>query len=55
MKILSNSLYGVLGNVGFRFYDIDNATSTTLSGQAILFYCQDIVNKFLDDFESQLS
>ena len=36
MKIINNSLYGALGNAGFRFYDLDNAESTTLTGQSIL-------------------
>ena len=31
-KILLNSLYGVLGLTVFRFYDIDNAEATTLTG-----------------------
>jgi DNA polymerase elongation subunit (family B) len=35
-KILLNSLYGVLGLPVFRFYDIDNAESTTLTGQDII-------------------
>jgi len=35
-KIISNSLYGVLGNRGFRFYDLDNAEATTITGQAVV-------------------
>jgi DNA polymerase elongation subunit (family B) len=35
-KILLNSLYGVLGLPVFRFYDIDNAESVTLTGQDII-------------------
>lgn len=35
-KILLNSLYGVLGLPVFRFYDLDNAESVTLSGQDII-------------------
>jgi uracil-DNA glycosylase family 4 len=35
-KIISNSLYGVLGNNAFRFYNIDCARSITLSGQEAL-------------------
>jgi DNA polymerase elongation subunit (family B) len=33
VKILLNSVYGVLGMPGFRFYDLDNAEATTLTGQ----------------------
>ncbi len=35
-KILLNSLYGVLGLPVFRFYDIDNAEATTLTGQELI-------------------
>jgi len=33
MKILANSLYGVLGNSRFRFFNLDLARTITLSGQ----------------------
>ena len=36
MKIVNNSLYGALGAVGFRFHDLDNAESITLSGQSVI-------------------
>ena len=35
-KILLNSLYGVLGLSIFRFYDLDNASAVTLTGQEII-------------------
>jgi len=35
-KILLNSLYGVLGLYGWRWYDVDNAGATTESGQLII-------------------
>jgi DNA polymerase elongation subunit (family B) len=35
-KILLNSLYGVLGLKGWRFYDVDNASAVTLTGQEII-------------------
>ena len=35
-KIILNSLYGVLGLPVFRFYDIDNAEATTLTGQDLI-------------------
>jgi DNA polymerase elongation subunit (family B) len=45
MKIISNSLYGVLGNAGFRFFDIDNAEGTTLGGKAVIMHKTNVVNK----------
>lgn len=35
-KILNNSLYGGLGSPGFRFHDLDNAESITLTGQSVI-------------------
>ena len=35
-KIMLNSLYGVLGLPSFRFYDIDNAEATTITGQTVI-------------------
>jgi len=35
-KILLNSVYGVLGLSIFRFYDLDNASAVTLSGQDVI-------------------
>jgi DNA polymerase elongation subunit (family B) len=48
MKILSNSLYGVLGNAGFRFYDIDNAEGTTLGGKAVIMHKTKYANSWLN-------
>ena len=54
-KILLNSMYGVLGSPTFRFYDIDNAEATTLTGQELIKYTQKMANyyynKELDDKE----
>lgn len=36
MKIINNSLYGALGAPGFRFFDLDNAESITLTGQQVI-------------------
>jgi len=36
MKIVNNSLYGALGAMGFRFHDLDNAESITLTGQSVI-------------------
>ena len=35
-KILANSLYGVLANYAFRFYNIDMAKTITLTGQELV-------------------
>ena len=45
-KQLLNSLYGVLGLSIFRFYDLDNAIATTLSGQAIIKFTEKMGNEF---------
>ncbi len=37
-KLLANSLYGVLGNPYFRFYNIDLAESITTTGKEVLQY-----------------
>jgi DNA polymerase elongation subunit (family B) len=45
-KILLNSLYGVLGLPVFRFYDVDNAEATTLTGQSLIKFSKKITNHF---------
>jgi DNA polymerase elongation subunit (family B) len=45
-KILLNSLYGVLGLPVFRFYDVDNAEATTLTGQTLIKFSKKITNHF---------
>jgi len=45
-KILLNSLYGVLGLPVFRFYDLDNAEATTLTGQSLIKFSKKITNHF---------
>ena len=45
-KILLNSMYGVLGLPVFRFYDVDNAEATTLTGQSLIKFTRTIVNNF---------
>lgn len=44
-KVLLNSFYGVLALATFRFYDVDNAEATTLSGQQIIKFTADITNQ----------
>jgi DNA polymerase elongation subunit (family B) len=48
-KIMLNSLYGVLGLSVFRFYDIDNAEATTLTGQALIKFSKTITNHFYNN------
>tara|TARA_B100001123_G_scaffold430329_1_gene550116 strand:+ start:735 stop:3260 length:2526 start_codon:yes stop_codon:yes gene_type:complete len=54
-KIILNSLYGVLGLPVFRFYDVDNAEATTLTGQELIKFTEKIANHYynkeLDDKE----
>ena len=48
-KIMLNSLYGVLGLSVFRFYDIDNAEATTLTGQSLIKFSKTITNHFYNN------
>ena len=48
-KIILNSLYGVLGLPVFRFYDIDNAEATTITGQELIKFTERIANKYYND------
>ena len=54
-KIILNSLYGVLGLPVFRFYDVDNAEATTVTGQELIKFTEKITNFYynqqLDDKE----
>ena len=45
-KIILNSLYGVLGLPVFRFYDIDNAEATTVTGQELIKFTEKIANHY---------
>ena len=45
-KIILNSLYGVLGLPVFRFYDIDNAEATTVTGQELIKFTEKIANSY---------
>jgi DNA polymerase elongation subunit (family B) len=45
-KIMLNSLYGVLGLPSFRFYDIDNAEATTITGQMVIKTTEMIANQY---------
>jgi len=45
-KIVLNSMYGVLGLPVFRFYDLDNAEATTLTGQSLIKFTKKLGNHF---------
>ena len=45
-KVVLNSMYGVLGLPVFRFYDLDNAEATTLTGQELIKFTKKLVNHF---------
>lgn len=47
-KILLNSLYGALGNIHFRMYDLRNATAITLFGQVAIQWIARKVNEYLN-------
>lgn len=47
-KILINGLYGALGNIHFRFYDLRNASATTSFGQLAIQWIARKVNEYLN-------
>lgn len=52
LKVLLNSGYGALANRWFRFYDIDLARATTLSGQLSIRWAEKAVNKVMNKIAS---
>jgi DNA polymerase elongation subunit (family B) len=56
-KVLLNSIYGVLGLQIFRFYDKDNASAVTLTGQDIIKTANKAINQYykktLNDSENK--
>jgi DNA polymerase elongation subunit (family B) len=48
LKICLNSLYGALGNCGFRYYRLDNATAVTFSGQTTIKWIENKLNGYLN-------
>jgi DNA polymerase elongation subunit (family B) len=48
MKIINNSLYGALGSAGFRFHDLDNAESITLTGQQVIRHAMSKGNEWFE-------
>lgn len=49
MKIFANSIYGVLGNKMFIFYNIFNAEAITKKGQNMITNCYATFENFLED------
>jgi DNA polymerase elongation subunit (family B) len=49
LKILLNSIYGVFANKHSPFYDIDHASSITLTGQAVIKAASNIVDDFVKE------
>ncbi len=47
IKIFLNSIYGTFANKHSPFYDIDNASSITLTGQECIKQSQNIVNEYI--------
>lgn len=47
-KLLVNSLYGALGNIYFRYYDLRNATAITLFGQLAIQWSARKMNEYLN-------
>jgi DNA polymerase I len=45
-KVLLNSIYGVLGLPIFRFYDKDNASAVTITGQDIIKTANKAINQY---------
>lgn len=48
LKICLNSLYGALGNSGFRYYRLDNAKAITFSGQTVIKWIENKLNQYLN-------
>lgn len=48
-KILANSLYGAMSQIGFRYYDIRIAEAITMTGQASDRHIEMIVNQYMNE------
>lgn len=48
-KILMNSLYGVIAQKHFRFYNLDLASTVTISGQELIKFAGDHADKWMHD------
>jgi len=47
-KIQLNSAYGAMGNVAFRWFDIDNAEGITLAGQLSIRFIEGKINEYMN-------
>lgn len=47
-KILINALYGALGNIHFRYYDIRNAAAITTFGQLTIQWAARYINEYMN-------
>lgn len=47
-KIQLNSAYGALGNLWFRWFDLDNAEAITMTGQLAIRWVEKAVNEYLN-------
>jgi DNA polymerase elongation subunit (family B) len=54
VKVQLNSIYGVLGLSGWRFYDKDNASAVTLTGQTIIKSTDLVANRYFENELGQL-
>jgi DNA polymerase elongation subunit (family B) len=45
LKILLNSLYGALGNIYFKYFDLRLAEGVTLTGQRVIQWAESAINK----------
>ncbi len=48
VKIAMNSLFGAMGNEWFRYFDVENAESITLTGQFLIQYVAIKMNEYLN-------
>jgi DNA polymerase elongation subunit (family B) len=48
VKILLNSLYGAMGNIWFRYFDLRIAEGVTLTGQSVIRYAEKELNAYLN-------
>ena len=54
IKILMNSLYGALGNAGFRYFDNDIAEAITTSGQLSIRWAEKAINQEMNNLLESL-
>lgn len=55
VKLLANSLYGVVGNEHFRFYSPEVAGDITTEGKMFMFVVDEVINNYFKTWESDLT